>query len=210
MDYPKEWDELSRKERRKKIKELKEQKREKKKQMGKIRNYAIGLLVVVVLIAGYAVATRKTPEQREREQQVQAVSLEGKVEEFDIEGREHVPSGTVVDYKTNPPTSGGHLAEAESWGVYDKEIDDKAAVHSLEHGGIWISYNDISDEEKALLEELGRLNPGSVIISPRSENDDTIVVASWGKMMRLESVDQAVILKYIETYKNQSPEKLAK
>ena len=67
-------------------------------------------------------------------------------------------SGTSVEYQTNPPTSGDHLAQAENWGVYDKEIDDKAGVHSMEHGGIWISYKDIDDESKKVLEEIGKSN----------------------------------------------------
>jgi len=114
-----------------------------------------------------------------------------------------------VEYQTNPPTSGDHLAQAENWGIYDKEIDDKAGVHSMEHGGIWISYKDIGAEERQGLEEIGKENSQSTVVSPRSGNDNKIVVASWGKLIRLESVDKALIQKYIDTYKNQAPEKLA-
>ena len=115
-----------------------------------------------------------------------------------------------VEYQTNPPTSGDHLAQAENWGVYDKEIDDKAGVHSMEHGGVWISYKDIGEADIAVLKEIGKQNSQSTVVSPRLGNDNQIVVASWGKLMRLESVDKALIQKYIDTYKNQSPEKLAR
>ena len=68
----------------------------------------------------------------------------------------------------------------------------------------------MSDEEKAILAEIGRENSQSVIVSPRSANDVKIAVVSWGRTMKLESVDKALIQKYIDTYKNQSPEKLAR
>lgn len=80
----------------------------------------------------------------------------------------------------------------------------------LEHGGIWISYKEIDDETKKILEEIGKSNPQSVIVSPRPANENRIAIVSWGKMMKLDLVDKALIQKYIDTYKNQSPEKLAR
>jgi hypothetical protein len=115
-----------------------------------------------------------------------------------------------VDYQTNPPTSGDHYANPVPWGIYDEEVTDEAVVHSLEHGGIWISYQDLSEEEIAILAEIGQQNSQSTVVSPRASNDSRIVVASWGKMMNLETVDKALIQKYIDTYKNQAPENLAR
>lgn len=177
--------------------------------MKKVRNLALVITVLILGIVGFIQLTKKTPEQIEFEQEVKTVSLEGKVEEFPIEGRDHVSAGTSVEYKTNPPTSGAHVEQAENWGVYSKEIDDKTAVHGLEHGGIWISYKNIDDEARKILEEIGRSNSQSVIVSLRPSNDNIIAVVSWGRMMKLETADKALTQKYIDTYKNQSPEKLA-
>lgn len=210
MDYPEEWNELPKHERKKRLKRLRREHEHKADTIKKMRNWGLVVIVLVAGIFGFTQLTKKSPEQIEFEQQVETVSLDGKVEEFPIEGRDHVPVGTSVEYQTNPPTSGGHLGQAEEWGIYSKEIDDKAGVHNLEHGGIWISYKDISEEEIKEIEELGKQNSQSTVISPRSGNDDKVVVASWGKMMRLESADKALIQKYIDTYKNQSPEKLAR
>jgi hypothetical protein len=102
------------------------------------------------------------------------------------------------------------LSLAENWGVYNEEIDDKAAVHGLEHGGIWISYKNIDEESMSILKSIGKKNNQSVIVSPRSKNDANIVVASWGKMMSLENVDEVLIQKYIDTNKNKSPEQVAR
>ena len=210
MDYPEEWNELPKHERKKKLKALRRGREKKAELFKKIRNWGIVVVILVVGIVGLTQLTKKSPEQVEFEQQVKSVSLDGRVEEFEIEGRDHVPVSTVVDYQTNPPTSGGHLAEAKNWGIYDQEIDDKAGVHNLEHGGIWISYKDILEDDIAMLKEIGKQNSQSLVLSPRSGNDNKVVVASWGRTMRLDSVDKALIQKYIDTYKNQSPEKLAR
>jgi len=209
MDYPEEWNQLPKHERKKKLKKLRREREQKAGTIKKIRNWGLAIIVLVLVIVGFTQLTKKSPEQAAFEQDVKAVSLEGKVEEFPIEGRDHVSAGTSVEYKTNPPTSGSHLGEAKDWGVYGKEIDDKAGVHGLEHGGIWISYKDIDDEMKKILEEIGRLNSQSVIVSPRQANDNKIVLTSWGRMMILDDADKALIQKYIDTYKNQGPEKLA-
>lgn len=210
MDYPEEWNELPKHERKKKLKALRRDREKKTERIKKIRNWGLVIVILVVGVFGFTQMTKKSPEEIEFEQKVDEISLEGKVEEFPIEGRDHVPASTNVEYQTNPPTSGGHLGQAEEWGIYSKEIDDKAGVHNLEHGGIWISYKDISEEEIKVIEDLGKQNSLSTVVSPRSGNDNKIVVASWGKLMRLESVDKALIQKYIDTYKNQSPEKLAR
>ena len=210
MDYPEEWSELPRHERRKKIRALRREQTEKSSLVKKISTWGLVIILLVLVVVGFTRLTKKSPEEIEFEQQVETVSLEGKVAEFSIEGTTHLPIGTEVTYQTNPPTSGNHYANPTPWGIYDEEVVDEAVVHSLEHGGIWISYKDISEEEIAILEEVGKENPQSTVISPRSSNENSIVVASWGKMMVLETADKALIQKYIDEFKNQAPEKLAR
>ncbi|RJR15010.1 DUF3105 domain-containing protein [Candidatus Microgenomates bacterium] len=210
MDYPQSWDELPKYERRQKIKAWQQEQERNRKRVTKMRNWGVIIIIVFVGVFGFTQLIKKSPEQAAFEQQIETVSLDGKVEEFPIEGRDHVAAGTDVNYQTNPPTSGSHLGDAEDWGVYDKEIDDKAGVHGLEHGGIWISYKDIDEEAQKVLEEIGKSNSQSTIVSPRQANDNKIAVVSWGRMMKLDTADEALIQKYIDTYKNESPEKLAR
>lgn len=54
--------------------------------------------------------------------------------------RAHVPSGTEVNYPTNPPTMGPHYADWIRVGVYSEEKDDRNLIHSLEHGYVVMSY----------------------------------------------------------------------
>ncbi len=124
----------------------------------------------------------------------------------------HVQLGSLIDsYNSNPPTSGPHYPEPANWGVYQEELVDGQAVHNLEHGGIWISYRpDIDDASKEILEEIGKRNSGSVIVSPRASNDSLIALTSWGRIEKMDAVDEEFINNYILSNKNKSPEQFAR
>lgn len=127
-----------------------------------------------------------------------------------IEGREHVSNTESVEYKTNPPTSGNHYADAIDWGIYDYELQDERVVHGLEHGGIWISYKGVDEDTVKKIEAIARKYPNRVIASPRPENDSAIAVASWGRLLELDVFDEQKIIEYIKKNTNKSPEKLAR
>lgn len=133
-------------------------------------------------------------------------------ESIAIQGQAHISVGSPTpEYNSNPPTSGSHYAQATNWGVYQNELKDENAVHSLEHGGIWISYQpDIDKETKEKLEAIGKRYPGSVVVSPRGANDAPIALASWGRLEKLTSFDENLIVEFIKRNKNKSPEPLAR
>jgi hypothetical protein len=210
IDYPKEWDELPKRERKQKIRELKKKTEKKQNLIIKTRNIAIVVVLVVFSVLGYLQLTKKSPEEIAFEQEVGEVSLDSRVEEFEIEGANHIGAGQTVAYNTNPPTSGSHWANPADWGFNDEGLPDEQLVHNIEHGGIWITYKGLDEVSLDKLRNVANNNNDSVVITKREENDDQLVVASWGRMMKLMDVDEALIQKYIDTYINQSPEKLAK
>lgn len=57
------------------------------------------------------------------------------------EGRNHLPEGSKIDYKFNPPTSGDHYPSWISKGFYDEPRMDGNLIHSQEHGYVVIWYN---------------------------------------------------------------------
>ncbi|MCF7905731.1 DUF3105 domain-containing protein [Candidatus Gracilibacteria bacterium] len=132
-------------------------------------------------------------------------------ESIAIQGREHIPIGSPSpEYNSNPPTSGPHYVKATNWGVYQEELQDENLVHSLEHGGIWISYQpNIDEETKEQLEAIGKTHSGSVVVSPRSANDSPIAIASWGRLEKLIEFDEEDIIEFIKRNKNRSPEPFA-
>lgn len=129
---------------------------------------------------------------------------------FENQGQTHIKIGeTHPVYNSNPPTSGWHYLDPANWGVYDKPLVDEQAVHNLEHGGIWISYKGIDDQTIENLKKIARANSGSVIMSPRDVDDSPIILASWTRLEKLDTYDEAKILDFISRNKNKSPEPIA-
>lgn len=132
-------------------------------------------------------------------------------QEIPNQGQEHIKDGTPHEpYNSNPPTSGPHYTQPVEWGVYSEPVVDERAVHSLEHGGIWISYKDIDEPTIDLLKKIAKANGGSVIMSPRPNGEAKIALASWTRLEKLEGYDEAKILEFIKANKNKSPEPIAR
>jgi len=53
--------------------------------------------------------------------------------------RNHVT--TPVQYPQTPPAAGDHSPVWLNCGVYPEPVPDEQAVHSLEHGAVWVTYN---------------------------------------------------------------------
>ena len=130
------------------------------------------------------------------------------LEDFPSLGQEHIANGaTHPAYNSNPPTSGWHYASPAAWGIYNQTFPDEVLVHNLEHGGIWLSYRDTNDQQTIRqLTEIARQYPDHVILSYRPTNDRQIAVAAWGHLLKLDAVDNRVILDFINRYIRQGPE----
>lgn len=162
----------------------------------RLAKWFVGVSVVAALIYVLAMSSRRSEEGRLGQA-------------YPIQGTQHVVVGVShPDYNSNPPTSGWHYAAPAEWGVHESELPDEQVVHNLEHGGIWISYKGIDAAAKAQLEKIVRSNSG-VILTPRQANDASVTLASWGRLQKLESFDEAAILNFIRANKNKSPEPFA-
>jgi hypothetical protein len=104
---------------------------------------------------------------------------------IDIEGVERIPVTStahqeVVNYQHTPPVGGPHAPTWQNCGAYDQPIRDEHAVHSLEHGAVWITYQP--DLPAAEVEQLRRITrQGSHrLLSPFPDLPAAIVVSAWG------------------------------
>ena len=123
-------------------------------------------------------------------------------------GRDHIATDSKKpEYNSNPPTSGPHFATPASWGVYDKELPDQQIIHNLEHGGVWITFN--SDLEKEVIEKLKEIASSyksKVIMTPRAANDSKIALASWERLLKLDSYNEEEIKDFVARMRNKGPE----
>ncbi len=123
-------------------------------------------------------------------------------------GRQHVGKGTPhPPYNSNPPTSGWHDPQPAAWGVYLSVIPDENVIHSMEHGGVWLSYRDVDDAETVQqLQDIARRYPSHVIMTHRPANDSRIAVAAWGHLLKMDKVDSGQIYDFIARYRMHGPE----
>src|SRR5882672_5783083 len=85
------------------------------------------------------------------------------IETFPDEGNTHVPVGTVIAYRTDPPTSGNHYPDPQPGGFYTQPILPGFLVHSMEHGGVIIYYHDpaLTGAQRNRLRDLAKQHPGT-------------------------------------------------
>ncbi len=130
------------------------------------------------------------------------------VESFAPTGRAHLAEGEAPpDYSSSPATSGDHSASSADCGIYTSEIPDQIQVHNLEHGTVVIQYRpELDPGDIEALREYARTKPSHILVAPRSDLDDPVVVTSWTRMLRLESVDLDTIDLYYERFAVTGPE----
>src|SRR3989344_3875699 len=158
--------------------------------------WTIGIVLVIIVGYGLTFLMRQGEQSRPGET-------------FSIQGQEHIAVGATHEaYNSNPPTSGPHYEQPSRWGVSQAELPDEQLIHNLEHGGIWISYVGIDDSTIAALEKIAK-SQSKVIVEPRAKNDAPIVLASWERLLKLEKFDEQIILDFIKSNKNRSPEPFA-
>ncbi|HSI20692.1 MAG TPA: DUF3105 domain-containing protein [Verrucomicrobiae bacterium] len=160
----------------------------------------VGALVLCIALIGLAVwATMRQPKE-------ELIAEIG--DTFEIQGQQHIEVGAAHDpYNSNPPTSGPHYVTPSAPGIYDTELADETLVHNLEHGYVWISYKPGSVDEETIKNIANLARPYTkVIVTARSANDTPIAVASWGKLLKLDSYDQLKIKSFIVANRFKAPE----
>ena len=106
----------------------------------------------------------------------------------------------TVEYAQTPPAGGPHHNAWLNCGVYDQPQTNELAVHSQEHGAVWVTY----DAEAVDADELATLKtqlPGSyVILSPYEGLPAPIVLSAWNAQLKLDAADDPRIGPFCEEY----------
>src|ERR687894_419598 len=94
-----------------------------------------------------------------------------------------------VDYEQSPPAGGEHNPVWQNCGYYAEPVRDENAVHSLEHGAVWITYSpDLSEDEVELLRDIAE-SQTYVLVSPYEGLPTPVVASAWGKQLSLQSAE---------------------
>jgi hypothetical protein len=125
-------------------------------------------------------------------------------------GHSHVPG--PVQYSVTPPVGGNHNATWMTCGIYDKPVPSERAVHNLEHGAVWITYQPSlpQSEVSQLRAFFGRqtvLSPGGasssryIDMTPYPGLPAPIVVTSWGFQLRLTSPADPRLQQFVNKFR---------
>lgn len=127
-------------------------------------------------------------------------------EVVDIDERSHVDGD--VDYDRAPPIGGAHAPAWQNCGVYEEPVRDENAVHSLEHGAVWITYRpDLPAEAVETLEDKAE-GETHVLVTPYEDLDAPVVLSAWGRQLAVDSAEDGRIDEFLRAFQQgpQTPE----
>jgi Protein of unknown function (DUF3105) len=174
----------------------------------------IAAAVVVVLFAAGVLTYAVVSVNKANADKVTSVDQIADLKSYDYaSGQEHVT--TPVTYTESPPVGGPHDPEwADCTGtVYSVDIRHENAVHALEHGAVWITYNPdtVKSGDVARLKKIVDGHSG-LLMSPYAGLKTPISLQSWNHQLFVQSATDkrvqqfADFLTFNETVKGHYPE----
>lgn len=106
-----------------------------------------------------------------------------------------------VAYEQDPPVGGAHAPIWANCGFYDTPIPSENAVHSLEHGVVWITFQpDLPAGDIDKLRDFA--DQPKVLVSPYPGLTDPVVASTWGNQIRLNGADDPRLEDFVLTMKD--------
>lgn len=160
------------------------------------------VLVVGALVTAAVLVINAEMRERAEIEAAAAQPIEGVVERTDL-SRGHVPQPepTAAEGETLlPPMGGDHDPAWQNCGVYTEPVLSAHAIHSLEHGAVWITYQPgLAADQVAVLEQLmeGR---SYTLLSPFEDLASPIVLTAWGAQLELDDANDPRAEVFLERY----------
>ncbi len=131
-----------------------------------------------------------------------------------------VPAGTVIYpeperhhilgkilYDHSPPVGGNHAPVWLNCGTYSLPVVNENAVHSLEHGSVWITYLPVLpqaevDALRALVKLSYQGKERYVILSPYPGQSAPVVASAWGYQLTLQNPTDPRLTSFINYFRH--------
>lgn len=180
---------------RARIAALQAEQRAKERRRKVIWNSVIGVLVLA-LVGGVTFAVLASKN---------AGKIAG-VKTYGTLSRNHVK--TDVSYPLTPPVGGNHNEIPLNCGVYKDPVKNENAVHSMEHGAVWITYQPGIGEAQIAALKAAVAGKSYVILSPDPGQPAPVTASAWSTQLTLKSATDSRLAKFISKYMQgpQTPE----
>ncbi|MFJ3333383.1 DUF3105 domain-containing protein [Streptomyces sp. NPDC086766] len=114
--------------------------------------------------------------------------------------RTHV--NTPVTYPMHPPVGGNHNPVWLNCNgdVYTQPVKDENAVHSLEHGAVWVTYTSkaAKSDVQALAAKVKKTP--YTLMSPYENQAAPLMLSAWGHQLAVKSADDPAVDKFFAGY----------
>lgn len=123
-------------------------------------------------------------------------------------GLSHDHLDTPIAYPQSPPVGGNHSPAWQNCQYYDTSVPNERAVHSLEHGAVWITYlPNTPQSDRDVLKALAATGD-HILVSEYPGQPAPIVVTAWGKQRYLQSVHDPQLQQFVDFFQSgpQTPE----
>lgn len=105
-----------------------------------------------------------------------------------------------IEYERTPPTNGDHDPLWQNCGFYERPVKDRHAVHSMDHGVVWITYRP--DLPPGQIDELRPYGEEDyVIVSPYPGQDAPVISTSWRVQLELDGPDDPRLRRFVDQFR---------
>jgi len=117
-----------------------------------------------------------------------------------------------VHYSVTPPVGGDHNATWMNCGIYTQPVPSERAVHNLEHGAVWITYqpslpqSDVS-QLRAFVGKQAKVSPGGapasryMDLTPYPGLSSPVVISSWGFQLQVSSPSDPRLQQFVDKFR---------
>ena len=121
----------------------------------------------------------------------------GEVLEMPDNGTQHM---VCAGYDRTPPASGAHFPAWQNCGIYNRPIQNQTAVHSLEHGAVWVAYQPDLDPDmlQAMTDQLE--SEQFALVAPYPGLQNAIVLTAWRRQLAVDDWSDPAVDDFLDTH----------
>ncbi|MFZ2016846.1 MAG: DUF3105 domain-containing protein [Nocardioides sp.] len=159
--------------------------------------FAVIVVLVVAFLVFKPIIAPGTPHGGDPSNNIPALKA---VKTFDYVGAQHTTD--PVTYTETPPAGGPHDPVWQDCGVYTQPLRNENAVHSLEHGTVWVTYRPGTSaaDVQSLQTALGSVKDKKTILSPYPGLPAPVVVTVWNAQLDLKSASDPRLAAFLTFY----------
>lgn len=147
------------------------------------------LVVIVVAVAAFVIFQRRQTD----------ASIPTGTQSYSYPAGQHTTG--PVTYAENPPVGGQHNPVWQNCGFYASPVANENAVHSLEHGTVWITYKpDLPQDQIDTLQALAE-GQTYILVSPVANLPTPVVASAWGRQLLLDAADDPRLEQFIRQFR---------